>query len=48
MHTSYHLVAAAQRVRKTAHPQAEDFAATSILNPPPEALMLEQFTRISF
>jgi predicted phosphodiesterase len=47
-HTSYDLVAAAERVRKTTYPHAEEFAATSILNPPPEALMLEQFTRISF
>jgi predicted phosphodiesterase len=47
-HTSYDLGKAVERVRKTAYPQAEEFAATSILNPPSEALMLERFTRISF
>lgn len=47
-HTSYDLVAAAERVRQTSYPQADEFVATSILNPPSEAFMLEQFTRISF
>ncbi len=47
-HTSYDLDAAAARVRGTAYPQAEEFAATSILNPPSESQILDLFTRISF
>jgi diadenosine tetraphosphatase ApaH/serine/threonine PP2A family protein phosphatase len=44
-HTLYDLSAAAARVRTTAYPMAEDFAATNILQPPSEALVLEAFTR---
>ncbi len=47
-HTSYDLLAAAERVRGTQYPQADDFAARSILQPPSEAAMLEIFTRVSF
>jgi len=47
-HTSYDLDDAAARVRQTAYPQAEEFATTSILNPPPESEILKVFTRISF
>jgi predicted phosphodiesterase len=47
-HTSYDLNEAAARVRGTAYPQAEEFAATSILNPPSESQILKVFTRISF
>jgi putative phosphoesterase len=46
--TRYDLDDAAARVRETAYPQAAEFAATSILNPPSESQMLELFTRISF
>jgi len=46
--TSYDLEDAAARVRKTAYPQAEEFATTSILNPPSESEILKVFTRISF
>jgi predicted phosphodiesterase len=46
--TSYDLTDAAERIRATAYPQAEEFAATSILNPPSESQILELFTRISF
>jgi predicted phosphodiesterase len=46
--TSYDLEEAAARVRGTAYPQAEEFAATSILNPPSESQILKVFTRISF
>ena len=46
--TRYDLGAAAARVRDTAYPRAEEFAATYILNPPSESQMLELFTRISF
>src|ERR1700692_1186079 len=44
-HTPYALATAAGRVRSTAYPQAEDFAARNILNPPTEQEMLEIFTR---
>lgn len=42
--TAYDGHEAAERVRRTAYPQAEDFAAGSILRPPAEAEMLERFT----
>jgi predicted phosphodiesterase len=45
--TTYDLKKAADRVRETQYPQADEFAA-SILQPPSEAQMLEAFTRISF
>jgi len=44
-HTRYDLEQAAERVRQTKHPQAEDFAANNILKPPSEAEALEAFTR---
>jgi NADH-quinone oxidoreductase subunit A len=40
-HTTYDLDAAAERVRDTRYPGAEEFAARSILDPPAEAAMLE-------
>jgi predicted phosphodiesterase len=46
--TSYDLVAAADRVRATRYPQAEEFAARSILHPPSEQEMLMAFTDLSF
>lgn len=45
--TSYNLTQAADRIRETRYPQADELA-TSILQPPAEAAMLELFTRISF
>jgi predicted phosphodiesterase len=47
-HTSYSLTDAATRVRETDYPQAEEFAANSILKPPSETAMLEVFTNASF
>lgn len=44
-HTSYDLARAAARIRETAYPQAEDFAARSVLEPPSEAEMLKVFAR---
>ena len=44
-HTLYDLEAAAARVRATAYPMAEDFAATTILKPLSEEVVLEAFTR---
>jgi len=46
-HTAYDLATAAERARATRYPQAREFAE-SILQPPPEAAMLEAFTRASF
>lgn len=43
-HTEYDLAGAAERVRRTAYPQAEMVAA-QILQPPPAQQMLEIFTR---
>jgi len=43
--TSYDLATAAERIRATAYPQREDFAARSILNPPTEAAMLDLFSK---
>jgi putative phosphoesterase len=44
-HTAYDLTKAAERIRETNYPQAEDFAARSVLQPPPEREMLELFTK---
>jgi diadenosine tetraphosphatase ApaH/serine/threonine PP2A family protein phosphatase len=43
--TPYDLEKAADRVRGTQYPQAEDFAARNVLHPPSEAEMLEAFRR---
>ncbi len=45
-HTHYDLAKAAQRIRDTKYPQAEDFAMRHILNPPSEEEMLKVFTRV--
>ena len=44
-HTDYDLEAAAARVRATAYPQAEEFAARSVLRPPSEDEALALFAR---
>jgi putative phosphoesterase len=44
-HTLYDLTAAAGRVRATRYPQAENFAAQNILQPPSEAQTLALFAR---
>jgi hypothetical protein len=44
-HTPYDLIKAAERIRGTRYPQAQDFAARSILEPPSEEEMLEVFAR---
>ena len=41
--TRYDLHAAAERVRKTSYPLAEEFASKSILTPPPRQSMIEVF-----
>ena len=45
-HTAYDLAAAAQRIRETEYPQAEDFAARNVLRPPAEADILAAYTRV--
>ncbi len=42
-HTSYDLAKAAERIRATSYPQAQDFAAHNVLQPPSEKEMLEAF-----
>jgi predicted phosphodiesterase len=44
-HTSYDLEKAADRIRATCYPQAQDFAACNVLDTPSEGKMLEIFTR---
>ena len=41
--TVYDLNAAADRIRATAYPQAQEFAARNVLNPPSEASMLAAY-----
>lgn len=45
--TEYGSSQAAQRIRATAYPQAEQFAAQNVLHPPSEEQMLDVFTRVS-
>jgi len=42
-HTTYDLTKAAERIRKTMYPQAQEFAANHVLQPPGEKQMLEAF-----
>jgi hypothetical protein len=44
-HTAYDLTKAAERIRATSYPQADDFATHSVLQPPPEGKMLEAFAK---
>jgi diadenosine tetraphosphatase ApaH/serine/threonine PP2A family protein phosphatase len=44
-HTVYDLAKAADRIRDTRYPQAHDFAARNVLQPPSEAEILEAFAR---
>ncbi len=44
-HSAYDLATAAERIRDTNYPQAQDFAANYVLQPPSEAMMLEVFAR---
>jgi predicted phosphodiesterase len=44
-HTQYDLRKAAKRIRGTNYPQADDFAAHNILQPPTERKMLELFAK---
>ena len=44
--TLYDFTQAAERIRGTEYPQAEDFAVQSVLTPPSEEKMLEAFTSV--
>lgn len=45
-HTPYDFSEAAERIRATRYPQAQDFAANNVLQPPSEAEMLEAFAQV--
>lgn len=45
-HTTYDLTKAAERIRGTKYPQAEDFAANNVLKPPTVEEMTKLFTRV--
>lgn len=45
-HTPYDLAKAAERIRATNYPQAQDFAERNVLHPPSEEEMLAAFTRV--
>jgi predicted phosphodiesterase len=45
-HTAYDLAKAAERVRETKYPQAQDFATRNVLQPPSERETLEAFARV--
>jgi putative phosphoesterase len=45
-HTPYDLAEAAKRIRETMYPQADDFAARNVLQPPSEEEVLDRFTRV--
>ncbi|MBA2421834.1 MAG: metallophosphoesterase family protein [Chitinophagales bacterium] len=45
-YTSYDLTKAAELIRDTTYPQAEDFASNTVLQPPSEAKMVEAFNRV--
>jgi putative phosphoesterase len=44
--TAHDLESAAERIRTSNYPQAARFAATSVLQPPTEAAMLEMFSKV--
>jgi hypothetical protein len=44
-HTPYDLAKAAERIRDTKYPQAQDFAAHYVLQPPSEGEMLAVFSK---
>jgi predicted phosphodiesterase len=44
-HTAYDLARAAERIRASDYPEAEEFAATYVLQPPSEAAMLAAFSK---
>jgi diadenosine tetraphosphatase ApaH/serine/threonine PP2A family protein phosphatase len=45
-HTAYDLTRAAERIRQTEYPRAQDFAERNVLQPPSEQEMLNLFSRV--
>lgn len=45
-HTPYDLTGAAERIRQTNYPHAQDFSARNVLRPSPEEKMLEVFSKV--
>ena len=45
-HTDYDLAHAAERIRETEYPQAEEFISRNLLHPPSEEEMLKLFARV--
>ncbi|HUQ45880.1 MAG TPA: metallophosphoesterase family protein [Gemmatimonadaceae bacterium] len=45
-HTPYDLASAADRIRDTQYPQATEFAARNVLQPPSEGEILERYDRV--
>jgi putative phosphoesterase len=45
-HTRYDLTVAANRIRETEYPLADDFARSNVLQPPSEQAMLEAFGKV--
>ncbi len=46
-HTDYDLTSAAERIRSTSYPNAQDFARNNVLSPPAGETMLKAFTAAS-
>jgi hypothetical protein len=46
--SAYDLTKAAERIRGTSYPNAEEFAARNVMQPPSEEAMLEIFARVEF
>jgi len=46
-HTPYDFAKAAERIQETNYPQADEFAARNVLQPPSATVMLEAFTKAS-
>ena len=46
--SAYDLTKAAERIRGTSYPNAEEFAASNVMQPPSEEVMLEIFARVEF
>ena len=44
-YTPYDLAKAAERIRATSYPEAQDFAAPNVLQPPSEKQMLDAFAK---
>jgi hypothetical protein len=44
-HTDYDLMKAAERIRATPYPDAEQFASTNVLRPPTAQAMLDAFSK---